>query len=160
MTLIDRIAPTQAGGHAVDVEIRRGAEGILSWLLRSPADDIRILVDPDGRVVLEGTLQHGHQRRIIERRMLGLAHVVSVDNRIQVPTDPYPEDLREQLLEAVRSDEVIDPTRIYVSTIGATVHLDGTVPSPEQRALAGRIILRHPAVHALRNNLRILRSHL
>ncbi|WP_368496178.1 BON domain-containing protein [Herbiconiux sp. A18JL235] len=161
MTLTERIAlPSDGGQTASGAEIRRGAEGILSWLLRSPADDIRISVEPDGRVVLEGTLQHDHQRRIIERRMLSLAQVVSVDNRILVPTAACPEDLREQLLAALRSDEVIDPSRIYVTTYGTTVHLDGTVPSPEQRALAGRVILRHPAVHDLRNNLRILRSYL
>lgn len=160
MTVIDQIAPTDDGGHAQEVEIHRGAEGILSWLLRGPHDDIRILVHPDGRVVLEGTVEHAHQRRIVERRILGLPQVVSVDNRILVPAAPYPEDLREQLLAALRSDEIIDATRIYVSTVGALVRLEGTVASPEQRALAGRIVMRHPAVHDVRNNLRILRSHL
>jgi osmotically-inducible protein OsmY len=138
-----------------DQEIARAVRHTLEWDALVPDDRIRSTVS-DGWVTLEGDVDVWREREDAEKSVLRLAGVVGVIDKITiVPRDIDPEELREEIEEALetRADREADRLRIEIKN--GAVELWGRVHSwQEKRAVLGSV--GHlPGVMAVKEHLRI-----
>ena len=148
------VRPAGAFAHT-DEEIARAVRHTLEWDALVPDERIRSTVS-DGWVTLEGDVDVWREREDAERSVLRLAGVVGVINKLTVvPRDVNPDDLREEIEEALetRADREADRLRIEVKN--GAVELWGRVHSwREKRAVLGSI--GHlPGVLTVKEHLRI-----
>ena len=148
------VKPTGTFAHT-DQEIARAVRHTLEWDALVPDERIQSTVS-DGWVTLEGDVDLWREREDAERTVLRLAGVVGVINKITiVPREINPEELREEIEEALetRADREVDRFRIEVRN--GAVELWGRVHSwQEKRAVVGSI--GHlPGVMTVKEHLRV-----
>lgn len=156
LDLANEIEVKPAGTYAhTDREIAMAVRHTLEWDALVPDERIQSTVS-DGWVTLEGDVNVWREREDAEKSVLRLAGVVGVINKITVlPSDIDPEELREEIEEALetRADREADRLRIEVKN--GSVELWGRVHSwREKRAILGSV--GHlPGVMAVKEHLRI-----
>ncbi|HSE17053.1 MAG TPA: BON domain-containing protein [Pyrinomonadaceae bacterium] len=148
------VKPAGTFAHT-DEEIARAVRHTLEWDALVPDERIRSTVS-DGWVTLEGDVDVWREREDAERSVLRLAGVVGVINKLTVvPREIDPNDLREEIEEALetRADREADRLRIEVKN--GAVELWGRVHSwREKRAVLGSV--GHlPGVLSVKEHLRI-----
>jgi osmotically-inducible protein OsmY len=148
------VKPTGSFAHT-DEEIARAVRHTLEWDALVPDDRIQSTVS-DGWVTLEGDVDVWREREDAEKSVLRLTGVVGVINKITiVPVEIDPEQLRDEIEEALetRADREADRLRIEVKN--GAVELWGRVHSwQEKRAVLGSV--GHlPGVLAVKEHLRI-----
>lgn len=148
------VKPTGTFAHS-DQEIAKAVRHTLEWDALVPDERIQSTVS-DGWVTLEGDVDVWREWEDAEKAVLRLAGVVGVINKIRIlPREIDPEELREEIEEALetRADREADRLRIEVKD--GAVELWGRVHSwQEKRAVLGSI--GHiPGVLAVKEHLRI-----
>jgi osmotically-inducible protein OsmY len=133
------VQPTGRFAHT-DQEIARAVRQTLEWDALVPDERIRSTVS-NGWVTLEGDVDVWREWEDAQKSVLRLAGVVGVINKIRIlPREVDPEELREQIQEALetRADREADRLRIEVKD--GAVELWGRVHSwQEKRAVLGSI---------------------
>jgi osmotically-inducible protein OsmY len=109
-----------------------------------------------GRILLTGMAEADWQRRSVERFVGSLEHVVGITNEIVVKAHPCPPDLQDQIVSALRRQSALDVAKISVNVHDGEVRLGGVVSTVDQRLTASRVAAAHPAVRAVRNNIRVI----
>jgi osmotically-inducible protein OsmY len=121
-----------------DTEIARAARQALEWHTEVPHERIRTSVS-DGRVTLEGSVDHWYERENAELAVRHLSGVHGVDNRVLVtPLAMASGIVRGEIEEAPERRADRAAKHIGVSVDDGKVILTGTVRSwPEKRAVLG-----------------------
>jgi osmotically-inducible protein OsmY len=145
-----RVARTVAGVsdvvNAVDVQPHWGRtdeavrEDARSALTANPATesfDVSLSVD-GGRVTLEGEVDSYRERLLAGKVVKGVRGVRAVENRIEVDYEMQrpADEIRADVVQALRWDTLVDDTLIDVSVDGSEVTLTGTVASAAERTRA------------------------
>lgn len=156
VSVVDEILVVgEPGVRFSDVEIAKRIVSVLGWLNEQPYDAVRAEVT-DGEVILSGTVEYDYQRRAAEKLVGTLAHVRSVENRITLQARPYPADLEEQLLEALRRQGSLDVSKLSVHVERGDVRLGGIVSTVEQKHDAAQTVWKHPSVTDVHNDIRVI----
>ena len=121
-----------------DTEIAQAVRQALEWHTEVPHEYIRSTV-ADGRVSLEGTVDHWYERENAELAVRHLSGVHGVVNQIMVvPAMVSPDVVRAEIEEALERRAEREAKHISVAVDDGTVTLSGTVHSwPEKRAVLG-----------------------
>ena len=148
------VRPTGTFAHT-DQAIARAVRHTLEWDALVPDERIRSTVS-DGWVTLEGDVDVWREREDAERSVLRLAGVVGVINKITiVPRDIDPEELREEIEEALETRANREADRLRIEVKNGAVELWGRVHSwQEKRAVLGSVG-HMPGVLAVKEHLRI-----
>lgn len=148
------VRPTGIFLHS-DEEIARAVRHTLEWDALVPDDRIQSTVS-SGWVTLDGDVDLWREREDAEKSVLRLAGVVGVINRIAiVPRAIDPEELREEIEEALETRANREADRLRIEVKNGAVELWGRVHSwQEKRAVLGSV--GHlPGVMAVKEHLRI-----
>lgn len=148
------VKPNGAFAHT-DEEIARAVRHTLEWDALVPDERIRSTVS-DGLVTLEGDVDVWREREDAEKSVLRLAGVVGVINKIAIrPFDIDPEELRDEIEEALETRADREADRLRIEIRNGAVELWGRVHSwREKRAVFGSI--GHlPGVVEVKEHLRI-----
>lgn len=117
------------------------AAAVAAALRRDPrVDDRSVVVNvAEGLVRLSGTVSSEAERRAAEEDAWQVDGVVDISNELTVSVDrrrPDPE-IEQDVRAALDADaRIADPTQITVKSVAATVRLQGTVASAEERQAA------------------------
>jgi osmotically-inducible protein OsmY len=138
-----------------DTQIAQAVRRALEWDALVPNEQIRSTVS-NGWVTLEGEVDYWREREDAERTILRLNGVVGVLNEITIRNRSVdPEDLREQIENALECRADREANRFRVEIHDGKVDLHGRVHSwQEKRAVLGSV--RHaPGVTEVSDHLRI-----
>lgn len=141
-----------------DADIAWAAANALAWNALVPQDRITVSVT-NGWIVLEGAVERRFQKMAAEDAVADLAGVVGVTNLIAIRPVVPPQELKEEIEEALQRCADVDPRNIVVEVDGDCAKLWGTVHSLAQREAAERAAWSAPALRELSNHLTI-ESHL
>ncbi|SDZ42797.1 BON domain-containing protein [Herbiconiux ginsengi] len=156
VTVIDEIVVQPPGTTTLsDAELAKRVDAALRWHAAAIGQNIRAEV-VHGRVLLTGMVEADWQRRSVERFVGSLEHVVGVTDEIVVTPRPCPPDLQDQVVSALRRQSGLDVGKISVNVHDGEVRLGGIVSTVAQRLTASRVAAAHPAVRAVRNNIRVI----
>jgi len=138
-----------------DEDIARAVRHVLEWDAIVPDERIKSTVS-DGWVTLEGDVDLWRERLDAERAVMRLEGVVGVINKLTItPRKVDPEELREQIEEALERRAEKEAERLRIDVHDGTVELFGRVHSwQERRAVLGSIS-HAPGVLAVKDHLRV-----
>ncbi|HSD45475.1 MAG TPA: BON domain-containing protein [Pyrinomonadaceae bacterium] len=148
------VNPTGDFAHT-DEDIARAVRHTLEWDALVPDEHIQSTVS-EGWVTLEGNVDVWREREDAEKAVLRLNGVVGVVNNITiVPREIDPEELREEIEEALETRADRESDRLRIEVKNGAVELWGRVHSwQEKRAVLGSV--GHlPGVLAVKEHLRI-----
>jgi osmotically-inducible protein OsmY len=139
-----------------DSEIARTATQALEWDAFVPAEKIEVTA-ANGWVMLRGEVEWGYQKRAAEHALRRLAGVRGVTNLVAVRPGvrPSPEELKQEIHNALVRSAKMDAGRISVDVEGETVVLAGTVRSWMEREEAERMAWSAPGVSAVDDQLTV-----
>lgn len=112
----------------------------------------------DGWVTLTGQVHRHYQRRAAERAVESIKGVRGLSNEIVVSGRSVPEDVTEQISQALGRNAAIDGTNIQVSHSGNVVYLDGTTGTWSSMEEAIETAERAPGVTEVVNRLVVVPS--
>jgi osmotically-inducible protein OsmY len=138
-----------------DEDIARAVRHVLEWDAIVPDERIKSSVS-DGWVTLEGDVDLWRERLDAERAVMRLEGVVGVINKLTItPRKVDPEELREQIEEALERRAEKEAERLRIDVHDGTVELFGRVHSwQERRAVLGSIS-HAPGVSVVKDHLRV-----
>jgi osmotically-inducible protein OsmY len=138
-----------------DEDISRAVRHVLEWDAIVPDERIKSTVS-DGWVTLEGDVDLWRERLDAERAVMRLEGVVGVINKLTItPRKVDPEELREQIEEALERRAEKEAERLRIDVHDGTVELFGRVHSwQERRAVLGSIS-HAPGVSVVKDHLRV-----
>ena len=121
-----------------DTDIAQAVRRALEWHTEVPDERIRTSVS-DGRVTLEGKVDHWYERENAELAVRHLSGVHGVNNQILVaPLTVASGIVRQEIEEALERRADREAKHIGISVEDGNVTLTGTVRSwPEKRAVLG-----------------------
>jgi osmotically-inducible protein OsmY len=145
-----------SSAERTDVDIALEASRALAWDALVPADRIQATVSK-GVITLEGEVSWEFEKRAAEAAVRRLAGVQGVINNIKVrpPVGPLPEQLTQQIRDALVRNAETDAERIRVEVQGDKVILRGTVRSWAERAEAERVAWSAPGVTEVENHITV-----
>lgn len=165
-----RLAGAQAGVRSVRDELRvtaanpmgdlEIAEHVRHALLQErniEEGHIDIETDPDGLVILRGTVHSLVQKRLCEVLCWWIPGVTNVRNLVVVdpPEEDSDEELRDNLIIILEKDVLVRPDKFRVEVRDGTVTLRGRVDSPVERDAAERDCWYTPGVLDVANELTV-----
>lgn len=120
---------------------------LAAWELDAdvPTAALRVVVE-QGRVVLEGEVEHAYQREAAERAVRRIEGVRQVVNRVKVLARSLPSAIRRRITHAFVRNAKLDAKDVDIEVEGHTIKLRGTVRSLAERAEAERIAWSVPGV--------------
>jgi len=142
------------GWERTDSDIARAAVNVLEWNTLVPQDRVQILVQK-GWITLDGTVEFHYQRAEAERAVRSLFGVKGVVNRINLKPAVSPEDVKDQIVEALERAAEVDAKRISVGATNGKVILKGSVKSWVEREEAERAAWAAPGVSEVDNCIEI-----
>jgi osmotically-inducible protein OsmY len=143
-------------GERSDTDLAIAVARALEWDAMLPLGKVEATVS-NGWVTLRGEVGWHFQRRNAERAVQRLAGVKGVTNQITVNPriDPAPEQVKQQVREALVRNAETDADNIEVEVKGGKVILRGRVHSWSQRKAAERAVWSAPGVAEVDNQLRV-----
>jgi osmotically-inducible protein OsmY len=136
-----------------DEDLARAVVNALRWDAAIPADKIDVTVSK-GWVTLKGEVDYGFQKREAERIVQRIAGVRGVTNLIVVkPRQLSPEELKQQIEQALIRNAETDARRITVEVQGSKVILYGTVRSYAEKKAAEDTAWATPGVTEVENHI-------
>lgn len=128
-------------------------------------DNLAFQVDPNGKVVLVGSVTRPTLKSSAENVVKDIEGVESVENRIEVlPVSPNDDRLRRAVFRAIYGQAGLDRygfqavPSIHIIVKNGDVTLEGVVNSEADRNLAGLQANGVSGVFSVKNNLRIDKS--
>lgn len=109
----------------------------------------------DGLVTLRGQVRHHYQRKAAELVVGRIDGVRAVGNLITLTDEPIPSDVAARINKAFERSAIIDHSRIKVSNVGHTIHLDGSTDSYVSKVTAEETAWNAPGVTEVVDNLTI-----
>jgi osmotically-inducible protein OsmY len=137
-----------------DDQIASRAVTILNWDAQVRPESIMVRVER-GWVTLSGETPWHFQRLAAEKAVRRLSGVVGVDNEICVKPKPISEDVRGNIVDALKRNAEVDATSIMVTVHGDRVALLGKVKTWRERDVAERAAWSVPGVTAVEDHLDI-----
>jgi osmotically-inducible protein OsmY len=137
-----------------DADIAWAAANALAWNALVPEDRITVSVT-NGWVILEGAVERRFQKMAAEDAVGDLAGVVGVTNLIAIRPAIPPQELKEEIEDALRRCADLNAKRIVVEVDGDCVRLWGCVASLAQREAAEKAAWSAPGLRELSNHLTI-----
>jgi len=138
-----------------DEDIARAVRHVLEWDAIVPDERIKSTVS-DGWVTLEGDVDLWRERLDAERAVMRLEGVVGVINKLTItPRKVDPEELREQIEEALERRAEKEAERLRIDVHDGTVELFGRVHSWQERRAVLGAISHAPGVLAVKDHLRV-----
>jgi osmotically-inducible protein OsmY len=119
-----------------DGDIAAAAVNRLAWSTVVPQGAVQIKVEK-GWVTLSGEVKWNFQRDAAANDVRNLFGVVGVSNQLGVQAHPRASDVEEKIDEALKRSWYFDDENVNVTVNGGTVHLTGTVHTPQNRVAAG-----------------------
>lgn len=165
-----RLAATRAGVRSVRDELRVAtanpmgdleiAEHVRHAFLQErniEEGHIDIETDPDGLVILRGTVHSLVQKRLCEVLCWWIPGVTNVHNLVVVdpPEEDSEEELRDNLITIMEKDVLVRPEKFRVEVRDGTVTLRGRVDTPVERDAAERDCWYTPGVLDVANELTV-----
>lgn len=135
-----------------DPEIAAAATHVQAWDAVLPKGEIKVSVWK-GWVTLTGEVEWQFQKIDLEHVVRRLAGVRGVSNLLVIKPRVMPNEIEEQIEDALVRTAKIEAQSIRVDMEGSTVVLAGRVPSYAERAEAERIAWLGPGVSAVKNQL-------
>ncbi len=111
----------------------------------------------NGWVTLSGAVRHHFQRQEAEGAVRRAEGVRGITDKVEITSDPLPNDVADRINKAFRRHAVIDDSRIMVTNIGHTIYLDGTTGSWAAMNEAVNTAWQAPGVTDLVNRLAVVR---
>jgi osmotically-inducible protein OsmY len=138
-----------------DADIAEAVRHALVWDVLVPHQRIHSTV-ADGRVTLEGTVEHGHERESAERAVRNLIGVQGVTNLITVAPPPVkPADVQHEIEAALARRAERAAKRVHVTLSGGKAVLEGAVASWGEREAILDAARATPGVREVESQLRI-----
>jgi osmotically-inducible protein OsmY len=137
-----------------DAEIAASVVRALERDALLPPGQISVTVS-NGYVTLDGDVEWNYQREEAERAVARLTGVKGVSTLIQVKPHVDPQELTQQIQQALIRSVETDARNITVEIDGSTVILRGTVRAWAERAEAERAAWSAPGVTAVDNRITI-----
>lgn len=135
-----------------DDEIAAAAIGRLAWNVAIPRDSVTVRVE-HGWVTLTGEVDWGYQKTALEQDIRPLLGVVGVSNQTAIKPRINAADIIDDIRHALHRSWFFDPDKIAVSADGGHIRLTGTVHSPHDRQVAGRVAWSAPGATEVQNNI-------
>lgn len=137
-----------------DQEIALSAVNALSWQVKVPEGDIKVLVE-GGWLTLDGMVGHNFERNAAHEAVRQLNGVLGVNNRIMLKPAVNASDLKTKIEAAFRRAAELDATTVGLSVVGNKVELSGKVRTWAERKEAERAAWSAPGVSQVDNYLEI-----
>jgi osmotically-inducible protein OsmY len=138
-----------------DEDIARAATAALRSNVLVPADRIKVTVNNNGWLTLEGEVEWHYQRRAAERAIRVLPGLVGVSNLTLVKPKVTPNAVKTRIEEALKRSAEMDARRISVEVKEGTVKLHGSVRSWAEEQEAERAAWAAPGVHVVESHLKV-----
>jgi osmotically-inducible protein OsmY len=135
-----------------DTDLAAAVVNALTWNTTLPAGKLDVTVS-QGRVTLNGEVEHGFQRSEAERAIQHLAGIKGITNHIVVKPQALPTDLKQSIEKALVRGAETDARNITVKVEGSKVILSGTVSSPAERKAAAEVAWSAPGVTEVVNRI-------
>jgi osmotically-inducible protein OsmY len=137
-----------------DDQIADRALAIFRWDAQIPGDSIMIRVER-GWVTLTGEVSWQYQRVAAEKAVRKLSGVVGVTNEIRVSPKVISQNVRNNILDALKRNAELDANSIMVVVHDDRVTLSGKVRTWRERVVAERAAWSAPGVTAVEDRLEI-----
>jgi len=118
-----------------DAEIAKHIAHVIQYNANLPDDSVAAVVHK-GIVTLNGTVKVEELRRTIESQVAHVAGVNSINNRIKIEPELAPENVKEQIVAALKRNAELECEHINVEVEGDKVILKGRVKAYYERELA------------------------
>ena len=135
-----------------DADIATAIAHVLQWNVQIPDGKVHARVQ-DGWVILDGEVEHDHQRREIERMVRNVRGVVGVTDNVTVEPPPEPEAVKEEIEESFKREAEIDARHIRVEVTDHTASLYGHVHSLQEARAAQAAAAAAPGVATVESHL-------
>ncbi len=109
----------------------------------------------EGRVTLTGEVQWQHQRSHVETQVAHVRGVQAIINQITLRPTLTPEDVRQQISDALARNAELEAAHIHVSVEGDVVTLTGNVKAFYERNLVEAASWHAPGVHKVIDNITV-----
>lgn len=135
-----------------DADLAKAVLDALKWDAGIPTDKIDVTVD-HGWVTLKGEVDYYFQKRDAEHAVERISGVRGVTNLLTVKPQPTPDDLKQQIEQALVRNAETDAKRITVEVQGSKVVLRGTVSSYAEKKAAEETAWSTPGVTEVDNHI-------
>jgi osmotically-inducible protein OsmY len=135
-----------------DADLAKAVLDALKWDAGIPTDKIDVTVD-HGWVTLKGEVDYYFQKRDAEHAVERISGVRGVTNLLTVKPQPTPDDLKQQIEQALVRNAETDAKRIIVEVQGSKVVLRGTVSSYAEKKAAEEVAWSAPGVTEVDNRI-------
>ena len=117
-----------------DDQIAKRAIDVISWDVHIPADAVDVLVQDNGWVTLNGTVDWYYQRRAAEDDVRKLSGVRGVTNKIAIKPRVDSANVKSKIESALKRHAEVESKGIRVTVQnGSKVVLEGTVDNWDER---------------------------
>jgi osmotically-inducible protein OsmY len=144
------------GAPRDDADITEAIAHVLEWNVQVPEDRVHATVE-HGWVTLEGDVDHGYQRREVERMVRHVRGVTGLLNNITVRPPANPAQVQTLIEEMLKRQAEVDALQIRVEVSDRTARLYGQVHSLQEATAAQAAAASAPGVASVESHLLIAR---
>lgn len=153
LDVIDEIEVRYTGVAKSDAELAKNVRQALEWDFYVPDRDIKSTVS-EGRVRLEGEVEHAHQREDAARAIERLHGLRGITNAIRVKPKQVDSGLIHDAIQSALTRRAIrEAKQVHVSVEGSTVKLTGVVHSWAEKNAIENVALFSSGVTKVDNDL-------
>lgn len=137
-----------------DSDIAHSIVHVLESNVSGPEADVQAEVS-DGFVTLRGAVDWQHQRSHIEQQVAHVGGVRSISNQITLNKRATPENVKEQIEDALVRNAELEAQHVTVTVTDDEVVLEGRVKAFYERNLVEAAAWHAPGVHKVVDKIRV-----